>query len=61
MGEMSDFELGMIAYDAYCAATGGVSLISGDKLPTFPNLKGEIQNAWVAAAKAVQTEVEFFD
>lgn len=42
-----------IAYDAYCAATGGVSLISGDKLPEFEKLKDEIKAAWAAAALAV--------
>ena len=29
-------------YDAYCRASGGVSLISGDKLPDFDALKIEI-------------------
>ncbi|MET1083302.1 MAG: hypothetical protein ABWY12_09690 [Burkholderiales bacterium] len=54
---MSDFQLGQIAYTAYCESAGGVSLITGDKLPTFLNLKADIQNAWIAAAKAVTEEV----
>lgn len=42
-----------IAYDAYCKRAGGVSLISGEKLPEFQVLKYEIKCAWVAAAMAV--------
>lgn len=45
-----------IAYDAYCKSTGGVSLISGDKLPEFDALKDEIKQAWLAAANAVEAE-----
>lgn len=47
-----------IAYDAYCKSTGGVSLISGDKLPDFDALKDEIKRAWLAAATAVEVEYE---
>lgn len=43
-----------IAYDAYCKSTGGVSLISGDKLPEFDALKDSIKQAWLAAASAVE-------
>lgn len=42
-----------IAYNAYCEATGGVSLISGDKLPEFATLKDTIKAAWAHAADAV--------
>ena len=45
-----------IAYDAYCVATGGVSLISGEKLPEFDKLKDEIKAAWAAAALSVTNE-----
>lgn len=50
---MPDYALAKIAYDAYCASTGGKSLISGDQLPPFDALKPEIKNAWRAAAEAV--------
>lgn len=42
-----------VAYEAYCAATGGVSLISGDKLPEFAALRDDIKAAWAHAADAV--------
>lgn len=45
--------LAKIAYEAYCNATGGRSLISGAELPTWEALKPEIQQAWDAAAQAV--------
>lgn len=44
---------GKVAYDAYCKSTGGVSLISGAKLPEWEELKVEIKTAWDAAARAV--------
>ena len=50
---MRDYKFAKIAYDAYCASTGGVSLISGDKLPAFDDLKQTIKDAWWAAALAV--------
>ncbi len=55
---MRSYDLAKIAYDAYCQSTGGVSLISGDKLPEFGSLKLEIQDAWYAAAEAVRRETE---
>jgi hypothetical protein len=51
---MKDYSLAKMAYDAYCTSTGGVSLISGDKLPEFEVLKPAIQEAWDAAAGAVR-------
>lgn len=45
--------LGMVAYEAYCESTGGVSLISGVKLPGWDGLSPEIQRAWNDAAAAV--------
>ena len=53
-----DPALGKVAYDAYCKYTGGVSLISGDKLPEFENLKESIQCAWHDAAQAVSEAVK---
>jgi hypothetical protein len=44
---------GQIAYEAYCEAAGGRSLVSGDPLPAWADLPGPIQDAWDAAAAAV--------
>lgn len=49
--------LGSIAYEAYCENTGGVSLISGAKLPTWDALSAEIRAAWEAAADAVSSRI----
>ena len=51
---MKNYGLAELAYSAYCQQTGGVSLVSGDKLPQFCYLKIEIQDAWWAAAEAVR-------
>jgi hypothetical protein len=48
--------LGVVAYEAYCQSSGGVSLISGAKLPEWSVLSVEIQKAWEAAAKAVAAQ-----
>lgn len=45
--------IGKYNYDLYCRSTGGVSLISGDKLPEFKDLKPKIQQAWKDAAKGL--------
>ena len=50
---MKDYTYAQIAYDAYCRSTGGVSLVSGDRLPAFSALKQSIQDAWFDAAQAV--------
>lgn len=52
-----DTNYGKVAYEAYCNATGGRSLISGAELPTWEKLDARIQNAWVEAAAAVQLTV----
>lgn len=44
---------GKIAYDAYKNSSGGVSLISGVRLPEWDSLKLEIQQGWTAGALAV--------
>ena len=54
---MRDYVRAKIAYDAYAKETGGVSLISGDKLPEFSALKQSIQDAWAAAADAVVQDI----
>ena len=50
--------LGQIAYEGYCASSGGKSLISGAALPTWGDLKPEIRTAWEAAAAAVVAATE---
>jgi hypothetical protein len=44
---------GKIAYDAYCKSSGGVSLVSGAKLPEWDVLSPAIKLAWESAAEAV--------
>lgn len=44
---------GEVAYQAYCQASGGVSLISGAKLPQWGEQNEQIQAAWEAAARVV--------
>ena len=43
---------GQIAYEAYCKNSGGVSPISGAQLPTWKDLRVEIQSAWIEAGNA---------
>jgi hypothetical protein len=50
---MRNYKYAQIAYEAYRKQTGGVSLVSGDKLPPFEALRPEIQDAWWAASYAV--------
>jgi len=45
--------LGQVAYEAYCEATAGVSLISGVQLPTWADQARGIRDAWDCAAHAV--------
>lgn len=42
------------AYNGYLAKAGGKSLISGDRLPKFSDLDTEVQDAWQAAANALE-------
>ena len=46
-------DLGKVAYDAYCKSSGGVSLVSGAKLPKWAALSEDIKRAWACAAEAV--------
>ena len=46
-------EPAQIAYEAYCKNTGWKSLVSGAKLPSWNELRPEIQAAWRAAAQAI--------
>lgn len=44
--------LGRAAYMAYTAKAGGVSLVTGDKLPEWDALAENIQDAWMDAGDA---------
>ena len=49
--------LGEIAYNAYRASTGGISVATGDVLPLWEHLRNEIRTAWRRSAAAVQSVV----
>lgn len=49
--------LGQIAYEAYLDFSGGVSLVSGHKLPEWDQQDPKIGLAWEAAAQAVSKEL----
>jgi len=51
------YDLGLTAYNAYCESTGGVSVITGEKLPDFVDMKFEVIVAWINAAHAVANKV----
>ena len=44
--------LGKLLYDSYRAHTGGKSIATGQAIPEWPQLKREIQEAWMASAQA---------
>lgn len=48
-----DPPLGSIAYEGYRDFSQGVSLVSGQAIPPWPELPGNIQAAWNAAAQSV--------
>lgn len=48
---------GKIAYEAYLKAVGGRSLITGDVLPVWEALHGDVRGAWESAAQAVADRV----
>ncbi len=54
---MKDYRLAEIAYEAYRKQSGGKSLVSGQPIPSFSELKPEIQEAWYEAAGAVGEEI----
>lgn len=43
-------ELAQELYEAYCAHTGGVSLITSQLLPEWNNLNQGVKDAWQAVA-----------
>ena len=49
--------LGQANYEGYCEASGNKSLISGQALPGWMDLKPEIQAAWNLAAKRVDQTI----
>jgi len=51
-------ELAKVAYDAYCSCTGGVSVITGDKLPPFNAVPAAVHNAWCSAVNEVKLTLE---
>lgn len=46
-----------IAYEAYRAHTGGISLATGHTIPEWHELREDIQLAWYQAALAVENQV----
>lgn len=46
--------LGQVGYEAYCSHTNWKSLISGENLPQWGNVKPEIQNAWEHAGERIR-------
>lgn len=45
------------AYEAYCSAAGGKSLVTGDPLPSWEMLPEKIQHAWLMSAAWVAGKV----
>ncbi len=54
LGNEQYFADAEVAYDAYRAHTGGVSLASGHPIPEWSSLRPDIQEAWVASARALK-------
>lgn len=44
---------GQINYEGYLRSCGGVSAVTGDKLPTWKNQSAEIKRHWEAGAEDV--------
>ena len=49
--------LAQLAYEAYRAHTGRISLASGQPIPEWNALKPEIQEAWMASTNSVRVAV----
>lgn len=49
---------GQVGYDAYVNFAGGKSLITGQPLPKWDELPGDVKSAWEAAGGAIVSEVE---
>jgi len=50
---MSRLAWGQIAYEAYCASTGGKSAVLDVPLPPWDELSPRVCEAWMAAGEAV--------
>jgi len=46
-------DLARVAYNGYCSYTFGKSLITGENLPIWEDLREDIKSAWTEAMKAV--------
>lgn len=44
--------VGQVGYERYCDCSGGKSLVTGQELPKWEDLKEEIRAAWEAACNA---------
>lgn len=57
MSNIPTKRLARAAYEGYIKQSGGKSLVTGDPLPPFDQLKPEIQEAWASAAGAIEGEI----
>lgn len=46
-------EVAKVAYEGYFKKTGGKSIFGDDILPRWPDLPKQVQDAWLASARAV--------
>jgi len=51
--QFSDRDYGRLNYEMYLKSSDGVSLVSGEPLPTWEKLPERIKNAWSASGGAV--------
>ncbi len=49
--------LGQLAYEAYAESTGGVSAVTGEKLPGWADQRQAIRDAWNTSAEAVKARL----
>lgn len=54
-------DLGQVAYEAYCLASDGVSLVSGQPLPVWEAQAEDIRMAWRMSAGAVLITIDQHD
>lgn len=40
-------------YESYCSYAGNKSVVTGDDLPAWNDLPGEVNNAWFAAVSGI--------
>lgn len=51
--ETATLDLARIGYEAYRQHTGGISLATGQKLPSFDELNDQVRGAWIAAGSTI--------